>query len=182
MYISAPKSKLSRKKYLLDAEQEQLNALLEKYKDQDARNCTLIWVALHTGARASEILNITKDDFCLEEAVVCIRGLKGSDDREIPLPKWLADRVSKLVPGADGRIFPLSYNRFREIWVLYRPVEKKLHSLRHTFAINLYRKSKDVRLVQCFLGHRNIQHTMIYASYDYSLSEMRRVLFGSPAQ
>jgi integrase len=169
---------LTKAKYLLDNEREALNSTLERFKDTDPRNCTLLWLALHTGARASELLNITREDFCPVENTVWIKGLKDSNNREIPLPKWLAARVSSLVPGKNGRIFPITYIRFYQIWLLYRPVKKKLHSLRHTFAINVYRKSKNIKALQIALGHRNWNNTMIYANYQYGTSEMREILLG----
>jgi integrase/recombinase XerC len=55
-------------------------------------------------------------------------------------------------------------------------VPKKFHSLRHTFAIELYQKTKDLRLVQVALGHRNITNTMIYADYVYSQQELRKLI------
>jgi site-specific recombinase XerD len=41
-----------------------------------------------------------------------------------------------------------------------------VHSLRHTFAMNLYRKTGDLRLVQTALGHKRITTTEIYARAD----------------
>ena len=115
------------------------------------------------------------DDIDTYEETVFIRGIKGSNDREIPLPKWLFRELLNLTP--EGvRIFPISYNRLRQIWQLYRPVPKKFHSLRHTFAIRLYRKTKDIRLVQVALGHRNITNTMIYADYVYSQQELKKLI------
>jgi len=38
-----------------------------------------------------------------------------------------------------------------------------VHSLRHTFATRLYRKTGDLHLVQRALGHRQITTTEIYA-------------------
>ena len=38
-----------------------------------------------------------------------------------------------------------------------------VHSLRHTFATRLYRKTGDLYLVQKALGHRQITTTEIYA-------------------
>jgi integrase len=73
-------------------------------------------------------------------------------------------------------LFPITYNRLRQIWDLYRPVQKKFHSLRHTFAIQLYKKTKDIRLVQVALGHRNVMNTMIYADYVYSQTELRKLI------
>jgi site-specific recombinase XerD len=36
----------------------------------------------------------------------------------------------------------------------------------HTFAMNLYRKTGDLRLVQTALGHRHISTTEIYARVE----------------
>jgi site-specific recombinase XerD len=36
------------------------------------------------------------------------------------------------------------------------------HMLRHTFATDLYRKTKNIRLVQKALGHADLSTTMIY--------------------
>jgi integrase/recombinase XerC len=66
--------------------------------------------------------------------------------------------------------------RLYQIWQFYRPVPKKFHALRHTFAIELYQKTKDLRLVQVALGHRNITNTMIYADYIYSQQELKKLI------
>ncbi|MCB0362060.1 MAG: site-specific integrase [Bdellovibrionales bacterium] len=174
----APRYSLNKNKYLLDPEFEKLVYLLKSYLHTDTRNCVLLFLALHTGARASELLNLCHGDVNSYEASVFIRGLKGSNDREIPLPQWLFDELQKLVARDphQSKIFPISYNRLRQIWELYRPVHKKLHCLRHTFAIRLYRKTKDLRLVQVALGHRNITNTMVYADYLYSQQELRKLI------
>lgn len=36
------------------------------------------------------------------------------------------------------------------------------HTLRHTFATDLYRETKNIRLVQKALGHSDLSTTMIY--------------------
>lgn len=169
---------LTKAKYLLDPEQEALVATLEKYKDTDPRDTTLLWFALHTGARASELLAVTAADLDPNEMTVFIRGLKDSDNREIPLPKWLFLRLRLLAPADGGRVFPISYNRLRQIWQHYRPVPKKFHALRHTFAINLYRKAKDILILKHALGHRSLGNTMIYAEYQYKTTELRRAILG----
>lgn len=168
---------LNKNKYLLDPEVDRLLKILDTYKDDDLRNCTLLWMLLNTGARAQEILNLTKTDLNPHEETVLIRGLKGSNDRELPLPRWLFQRIQKVADQSpEERIFPITYNRLRQIWELYRPIPKKIHSLRHTFAIRLFKKTRDLRLVQVALGHRNITNTMIYADYVYSQQELRKLI------
>lgn len=168
---------LNKTKYLLEPEAQALEITLQKFHIKDLRNVLLIELALKTGARAQEVLNIRRIDLDEHEQTVLILGLKGSSDREIPLPSPLFKRLFNFASQSKTeRLFNISYSRFRAIWVLYRPVHKKLHSLRHTFAIRLYRKTKDLRLVQVALGHRNITNTMVYAEYIYSQVELRRLI------
>jgi integrase len=168
---------LNKNKYLLDPEREKLEELIQTYLKDDPRNCLLIGLALRTGARAMEVLNVKKQDLNSYDKSVFIHGLKGSNDREIPLEtRFFQTLYSFSQEQKTDRIFDISYNRLRQIWDHYRPIPKKFHSLRHTFAIQLYRKTKDLRLVQVALGHRNITNTMIYADYVYSQQELRRLI------
>ncbi len=168
---------LNKNKYLLDPEYDRLVHILNSFKAKDPRNCTLLWLLLHTGARAQEVLNLRIDDLNTFDESVFIHGLKGSNDRELPVPSWLFRRLVSEIPNAQNQLlFPISYNRLRQVWELYRPVHKKLHALRHTFAIRLYKKTKDLRLVQVALGHRNITNTMVYADYAYTQEELRKLI------
>lgn len=170
---------LNKNKYLLEPELQALEHLLLRHQDADARNCLLLWMGLKTGARAQEILNIKVSDFSSYDQTVFIRGLKGSNDREIPLQKDLYKKLETFLRTtklSQGPIFDISYQRLYQIWDFYRPCHKSFHSLRHTFAINLYKKTRDLRLVQVALGHRNINNTMIYADYIYSKEELRKLI------
>jgi integrase len=168
---------LNKNKYLLPNELDRLEEILAKYIDSSPRDCLALTLALKTGGRAQEILNLKKSSLNTYEESVLIIGLKGSNDREIPLHSKIFKKLltySNELPGED--LFPITYNRFRQIWEHYRPVPKKLHALRHTFAIQLYKKTKDIRLVQVALGHRNVMNTMIYADYVYSQTELRKLI------
>lgn len=168
---------LNKNKYLLTPETDRLRKILTDFQDKDPRNCLMFWVALRTGARAQEILNIQRSDLNSYDESVFIRGIKGSNDREIPLHSDIFNRLHRFAEKEGGnKVFPISYNRLYQIWEMYRPVPKKFHSLRHTFAIELYQKTKDLRLVQVALGHRNITNTMVYADYIYSQQELRKLI------
>lgn len=168
---------LNKNKYLLPFELEQLEKILNQYIESEPRNCLILLLALKTGGRAQEILNLKKSSLNPQDQTVLIHGLKGSNDREIPLHSPLFKKLMNYANSVQGDdLFPISYNRFRQIWDHYRPVPKKLHALRHTFAIQLYKKTKDIRLVQVALGHRNVMNTMIYADYVYSQTELRKLI------
>lgn len=170
---------LNKSKYLVENELIELNRILGLFREKDLRNTLLIEVALNTGARATELLNITWSDLDDYENTVFIRGLKGSNDREIPLKKTLYNNLKKLKNPSDKpehSVFKISYPRLVQIWNQYKPVNKKFHSLRHTFALGLYKKTRDLRLVQVALGHRNIQNTIVYAEYVYSTQELKRLI------
>ncbi len=174
---TAARYSLNKNKYLLPPEKERLMKIIHDYLPADPRNCLILWLALRTGGRAQEILNLQKADLNAYDESVFIRGLKGSNDREIPLPPELFKKLQLFAEKQPGTaLFPISYDRLYQIWQLYRPIPKKFHALRHTFAIELYQKTKDLRLVQVALGHRNITNTMVYADYVYSQQELRKLI------
>ena len=175
--MNAQRYALNKTKYLLPPEVERLRRILADYQIEDARNSFVLSVALRTGARAREVLNLQKQDLNSYDQTVFIRGIKGSSDREIPLESRFFEALERFAGTlTTSHLFPIGYHRLHQIWELYRPVPKKFHSLRHTFAIELYQKTKDLRLVQVALGHRNITNTMIYADYIYSQQELRKLI------
>ena len=126
--------------------------------------------------RASELLALRKGDLNESDRAIRVIGLKGSRPREFLVRRDLFQRLLRqsFELNSDDRIFPISYNRLCEIWHIYRPSKKPLHSLRHTFAVELYKRSKDIQLVQQALGHKSLSNTMIYQQYAYTRSELSK--------
>lgn len=167
---------LNRSKYLDESEYESLIKTLPFF-EESSRNRLLVELGLATGARAQELLNLSRADVYVPNKSVLIKGLKGSNDREIPLSDDLFRRLMVYIHSLSGdRLFPVSYHTLYRLWDEVRPCKKTFHSLRHTFALNLYKKHRDIRLVQLALGHRNIQNTEIYMTFVYSTEEMRRLV------
>lgn len=170
---------LNRQKFLSDLELEHLFYVLT-FSTVTNRDRLIIEVALSTGGRAKEILNLRKKDLISESHSVFLRGVKGSESREIPLEPHLFKRLFEHSKTVQGElIFPISYERLKQVWHELRPAQKGFHSLRHTFALNLYRKTRDILLVQRALGHRNINNTLIYARFDFDRSELNRIILGA---
>ena len=169
---------LTAAKVLGSDEYRELSHALNQNEKTDFRNTTFIWMLLYTGARVSEVLAIRPQDLIDEGMRVFVIGLKNSNDRELPLTPYLFNRMmvlAKDVP-ADKPIFGFGYNNARAIWGHYRPKRKKIHSLRHFRALEVYNKTKDVLLVKYLLGHKNVNTTMIYLDYAQGQSDMRRAL------
>lgn len=170
---------LTPSKFLDDDEVRELLLHLPRGRDG-----LLIELGLRTGARASELLGITKADLDSRHRTVFIRGLKGSNDRYVTLPRDFFDRLQRYADKQTGpQIFTISYSRFHQIWEHYRPSKKKVHALRHTFAINLYRACKDLHIVKQCLGHKSLNNTMIYLNFINSHSVIDKhtdKLYGNP--
>lgn len=165
---------LNPKKFL--SKEEQLIAL-RNISNAPEEHQLLILVALKSGGRAQEILNLTIKDLDVSEKSIYLTGLKGSLDRLVPLEYTLFDRLYAFAKEkVQGSIWSIQYRMYLIIWQRYVP--KSIKAARHTFAIELYQRSKDLRLVQRALGHKSINNTMIYADYSYTATEMRKLLIG----
>lgn len=167
---------LTRQKYLSADEVSALQAIFQKFKRSNPRDITLLRLAFETGARASEILLLTSQDIDRDNKAVFIKGLKNCKSRLFPLSDDLFASLSNLAVEREGAIFPITPTRFRQIWHLYRPCKKPAHALRHTRAVMAYKKTKNIKLVQRMLGHRQLATTDIYLDFEYSLEELRSIL------
>ena len=168
---------MNKNKFLNSNELIQLETLLHKHLKDDTRNCLLLLLAIKTGARASELLAIKKTDLDKHNKTVYIRGLKGSDNLEMPLSNKLFAELYKYSNTVVGDfIFPISYERFVQIYKHYRNTNHPLKSLRHSFALELYKKSKDIRLVQQALKHKSITSTQVYQTYLYTQQQLRKYI------
>lgn len=169
---------INKNKFLTDEERSKFETVLFKFIEKDRVHVTALLVALHTGARATEVLNLRKQDLDPNSRSLFIKGLKNSNDGEMPINDKIWAIVECLAKDLkpDELLFPMSYFQLRRVWRKYRPAEKKLHCLRHTMALNLYKKSKDIRLVQSALRHRSIVSTMCYQSYVYTTEELRKAI------
>lgn len=173
---------LNHTKYLSDAELSALEGQLWAYattKNRWTRDSLLFLVLLYTGARASEALAVEWSWLDSTRGTILIKGVKGSDDREIPVPRVLIASLLSfkgLTPTTVARMFPISYSRLKAIWARYRPQNKTIHSLRHTFAITQLRRHGRIDVIKRLLGHRNVANTMIYADYAFTDREFRALV------
>ncbi len=153
------------------------------FKSNADRNRLIIKLILYTGIRVSEALRIkikdvTQDGDCF---TIRIHG-KGNKYRVVMIKQHLIRehlsevlRASSCMEGLlfcnrKGGIISQAYvSRLVEQILFYAGIRKEkngAHMLRHTFATLLYRKRKDIILVQEALGHASLNTSRIYTHFD----------------
>ncbi len=134
------------------------------------------------GLRRGEVLNLAASDLELGARTLHVRAGKGAQDRVLPLPQELADRLHDyllrllplwspylIVSQNGGRLYPNHLQRafkrhLRACGIVRDGVT--MHSLRHTMATVVLRGSKDLAAVQRLLGHRDLASTSVYLHLD----------------
>jgi len=172
--------------------EEEQKALLEipnKKAPTGLRNYALMSIYLNLGLRVSEALNLEVDDVDWNSGKVVIRSGKGNRDRVLwlsdrdlgTLQQWRAMRKCKspylFCTLAGGQLSDRYVRAFVSRYAKKAEIKKNVypHILRHTFATDLLRETKNIRLVQKALGHVSISTTMIYTHIvDDQLEEALR--------
>ncbi|AIU32626.1 recombinase XerC [Corynebacterium ulcerans] len=150
---------------------------------EDLRDAALIELLYGTGARISEIMNLTVDEvMALEETEGMLRIVgKGDKHRIVPvgsmaqkaLRRYLVRSRPQLAKGKSHALFlnkrggALSR---QSAWQILKNsarragIQKDIspHTLRHSYASHLLEGGADVRVVQELLGHSSVTTTQIY--------------------
>lgn len=143
------------------------------------RDHLLLLTAYRHGLRVSELIDLRIKDLDLDTSRVYVRRKKGSlsthqpieGDEPRALRAWLRER--SLRPDARSPYLFLSergpFTRQAVNYIVSSAGERaKLpfrvhpHMLRHSTGFYLANKGFDTRLIQDYLGHRNIAHTVKY--------------------
>ena len=153
------------------------------FKKNTLRNKLIIKIIIFTGIRVSEAINIKMGDISEENDLYIIRiRAKGNKYRVVMIKKELIvnllQNVSINYMSKDTLLFvnkkgtPLTQSYVSRIveQLLFRAGIRKqkngAHMLRHTFATLLYKKQKDLVLVQEALGHASLNTSRIYTHFD----------------
>jgi integrase/recombinase XerD len=176
-------------------EQARLLGQLDDESSSSIRGRAIVRVLLDTGLRAAELINLHHRDVDLTTGRLWVRQGKGSKDRGLwfngqtreALEAWLessskqrapADYVFTSLDGRQplcGRWLRKMVKRLAELAGIAKDVHP--HTLRHTFATDLLRKTKNLRLVQKAMGHSDIKTTTIYTHIvDEELEEAMKDL------
>jgi len=154
------------------------------------RNRLMLSLMLNTGLRLSETTGLQWSDLDLNTGKLFVRQGKGAKDRVLwigeedidLLRHWKQRQASEI--GTDcvhvfstltGKAISNRYvqqmvKRYSDKAGIVKSIHP--HTLRHTFATDLHRESKNIRVVQKALGHADLSTTMIYTHvFDNEIRE-----------
>src|SRR4030043_2391933 len=172
--IDRPRIKQQEVKYL---KHNQVLRLLDSI--EDLRDKLIVRTIYASGVRGSELCNMNIEDIDFDEHTIRIRG-KGDkmrtvfvdDDTLAELLKFIGNRIiGPVFLGQQGK--NISSRAIRHIFKNYAPPGITPHKIRHSYASELYKRSKNLRVVQENLGHTSIKTTEIYLHTD--IDERRQV-------
>lgn len=172
---------MSERKHLTEHEVGRLLDATKGARHELRDRCLLLLMFRH-GRRVSEACNWRIADFDLEGRSVYVQRLKRGLSTTHPLradelralKAWLKER--RRYPGADSDTLFLSERGTRltrqQVHYLVRrygelaglSIVAHPHMLRHACGFALANQGADTRLIQDYLGHRNIQHTVQYTA------------------
>jgi type 1 fimbriae regulatory protein FimB len=143
------------------------------------RDYCLMLMAYRHGLRVSELIDIRLQDLDLETGRIYVRRLKGSLSTHQPIEgtelrairAWLRQREN--YPNVSSNYLFLSERGMltrQAINYVVEQISKRAkfifkvnpHMLRHSTGFYLANKGNDTRLIQDYLGHKNITHTVRY--------------------
>ncbi len=188
--LPAEKIKLAKDKgektiHFLTLEQiKKLFSAPDTSKKSGLRDRAILEILFSTGLRIAELVSLNRDQINLrpmtKDLEIGIVG-KGNRPRTVYfseravywLRKYLDDRKDKekaLFINYQGRksssrrLTDRSIERTIKKYALMAglPINTTPHTLRHSFATDLLNQGADLRVIQEFLGHRNIATTQVY--------------------
>jgi site-specific recombinase XerD len=142
------------------------------------RNLCLLRLMLNGGLRSAEVLKLKVRDLDWQTGKVMVVKGKGNKDRALwigaedleLLEKWRHHRAQ--LPESEFLFTTLDGKRLKDRYLrcmvkrlaLQAGIDKDVHPhmLRHTFATDLFRQTKNLRLTQKALGHAQLTSTQIY--------------------
>lgn len=172
---------MKKRKYLTSTEIDKLIAAVTSIKNNERNKCMLLMCFIH-GLRVSELSSLKIQDIELSNKIIFITRLKNGFSVQHPLQTselkaleaWMKIRSSYL--GCDSDYLFLSRHGKKlsrqQLYRIFRLAGERAninidvhpHMFRHACGYALADRGCDTRLIQDYLGHRNIQNTVIYTS------------------
>lgn len=152
----------------------------ERFKDAHMKNKVIIGLLVHQALRPAELVQIKVDDIDLEEGTVDIKGMAKTNARTLKLnseqiillykylyeirPKLIKEKTDRLLINLRGKALTKDGIDYLISTLKHLVPDKKLSSytIRQSVIASLLKEGKDLRVVQAFAGHKNLNTTELY--------------------
>ncbi len=139
------------------------------------RNKAMLSLMLHCGLRVSEVVNLRPGSINLTKGKLRVENGKGNKDRDLAIPEYLIDLFDSWRKKRPESNFFFSTLKGKKLSIRYLQqmvkryaqkagINKNIspHTLRHTYATQYYKQTKDIETLRRILGHTDIGTTTIY--------------------
>jgi integrase len=151
---------------------KEIDEMLAKASESSQRDYLLLKTLVLSGMRASEVVGSSElpglrlQDINAQEGTIIVAG-KGSKYRNVDVPRELCRQLQMYSKANNikkrDRIFDITRQR---AWQISKEIAGvRTHALRHTYAILLLRKTRNIRYLQKQLGHDSLNTTQIYLQF-----------------
>ena len=170
---------VTKKKLPTILEPEEAQKLLKqpnKRYPTGLRNKAIMSLMLHCGLRLAEVINLRPGSINLTKGKLRVVSGKGNKDRDLAIPEYLVDLLEawrKIRPKGDYFFSTLKGKKLSDRYIQQMVGRyahkaginnKKIspHTLRHSYATQYYKQTKDIETLRRILGHTDIGTTTIY--------------------
>ncbi len=131
----------------------------------------IIVIALNTGMRRGEILNLRWNDIDFDKYYIFIKEAKSGVARKVPMNSLVAETLKDIKRESNFVFYnPKKRDRRKNVYTAFKSACRKIgipdfrfHDLRHTAATLMVMGGVDLVTVKEILGHSRIEMTMRYA-------------------
>ena len=139
------------------------------------RNKAIMSLMLNCGLRLSEVVNLKPGNINLTKGKLRVESGKGKKDRDLAIPDYLNDILDtwrNIRPKGSFFFSTLKGKKLSDRYIQQMvkrcgrkaKIDKTIspHTLRHTYATQYYRQTKDIETLRRILGPSDISTTTIY--------------------
>jgi integrase len=175
-----------RERILTYDEEDRIVAEIEKSDKRYDHLKDMLAIALNTGMREGEILNMKKSWIDLKENLIVVPRMaqkRKRRDKRVPINSVIRPIIKTLLRKNKGSKYvfvnPKSGTRYTTIQNSWNGILNKaglhgkpgvdklrFHDLRHTAATNLARSGKDMKFIAQYLGHSDVRTSARYVHYS----------------
>ncbi|MBA7638641.1 Tyrosine recombinase XerD [subsurface metagenome] len=169
---------MTRKKLPAVLEPEEAQKLLKqpnKRYPTGLRNKAIMSLMLHCGLRLAEVTHLRLGSINLTKGKLRVVNGKGNKDRDLAIPDYVVDLLDswrKIRPKGDYFFSTLEGKKLSDRYIQQMVgryahkagIGKRVspHTLRHSYATQYYKQTKDIETLRRILGHTDISTTTIY--------------------